>query len=182
MRRDFLKDLGIEESAIDKIMAENGKDIESAKAKYADYDDMKAQLESAKATLDKVKDYDQAKADVEKWKTEYDKAVAEGEQKIRRMERQGQVKDYMGAKRFVNAVTRDAISDKLMAELDKDESKGKSLDDLFKVVTEGMENIMVDDNAPQPPTIPGMSGKPGPGEDGVLAAFKRNNPGLKIDL
>ena len=87
----------------------------------------------------------------------------------------------MNGKKFVNAVTKDALGDKLLAELDKDESKGKSLDDLFKALTEGMENIIVDDNAPQPPTVPGMAGKPG-SEDGVLAAFKRNNPGIKIDL
>ena len=181
MTRDFLKKLEISEDLIDKIMAENGRDIEATKAKYADYDDIKSQLEGAKATLDKVKDYDQAKADVDKWKAEYDKAVAEGEQKIKRLERQGLVKDYMNGKKFVNAVTKDALGDKLLAELDKDESKGKSLDDLFKALTEGMENIIVDDNAPQPPTVPGMAGKPG-SEDGVLAAFKRNNPGIKIDL
>ena len=168
MKRDFLKELGISEDLIDKIMAENGKDIEATKAKYADYDDIKSQLEGAKA-------------DVDKWKAEYDKAVAEGEQKIKRLERQGLVKDYMNGKKFVNAVTKDALGDKLLAELDKDESKGKSLDDLFKALTEGMENIIVDDNAPQPPTVPGMAGKPG-SEDGVLAAFKRNNPGIKIDL
>ena len=40
MKRDFLKDLGIPEDKIDQIMAENGKDIESTKAKYADYDDI----------------------------------------------------------------------------------------------------------------------------------------------
>ena len=50
MKRDFLKELGIAEEAIDKIMAENGRDIEAAKAKYADYDDVKGQLETAKAT------------------------------------------------------------------------------------------------------------------------------------
>ena len=181
MKRDFLKELGISDDQIDKIMAENGKDIEATKAKYADYDDTKAQLESAKATLDKFKDYDQTKGEVAKWKAEYEKAIVEGEQKVKRLERQGLVKDYMGGKKFVNAVTKDALADKLLAELDKDDSKGKSLDDLFKALTEGMENIIVDDNAPQPPQVPGMSGKPG-NEDGVLAAFKRNNPGITIDL
>ena len=31
MKREFLKELGIEAEAIEKIMAENGKDIEKAK-------------------------------------------------------------------------------------------------------------------------------------------------------
>ena len=182
MKRDFLKEIGLADDVIDKIMAENGKDIESVKAKYADYDDIKSQLETAKATLDKFSDYDQTKNDVAKWKAEYEKAVKEGEQKIRSMERQGLVKDYLGGKKFVNELTKEALSAKLLAALDQEDSKGKSLDDLFKAATDGMSNIIVDDNAPQPPTVPGMAGKPGPGEDGVLAAFKRQNPGIKIDL
>ena len=181
MTRDFLKELGIADGAIDKIMAENGRNIEAAKAKYGDYDDIKAQLETAKATLEKFKDYDQTKGEVAKWKAEYEKAVKEGEQKLRNVERQGLVKDYLGQKKFVNELTKEALSGKLLAALEKEESKGKSLDDLFKAATEGLENIIVDDNAPKPPTVPGMAGKPG-NEDGVLAAFKKNNPGIKIDL
>lgn len=34
MKRKFLEDLGLEKEAIDKIMAENGTDIEAAKEKY----------------------------------------------------------------------------------------------------------------------------------------------------
>jgi len=181
MKREFLKDLGIADEAVDKIMAENGRDIEAVKTKFGDYDDIKAQLETAKSTLEKFKDYDQTKGEVAKWKAEYEKAVAEGEKKLRNLERQGLVKDYLGGKKFVNELTKEALSTKLLAALEQEESKGKSLDDLFKAATEGMENIIVDENAPKPPKVPGMSGKPGE-EDGVLAAFKKNNPGIKIDL
>lgn len=180
MKRDFLMKLGLADDVVDKIMAENGKDIEAAKNKFADYDDLKKQLETAKATMEKFKDYDQAKAEVVKWKADYEKAVAEGEQKIKELERQGQVKDFMGGKKFVNAVTKDALADKLLVELEKEESKGKSLDDLFKAVTEGMENIIVDDNTPQPPITPQMGGRAS-GEDGVVAAFKAMNPHIKVD-
>lgn len=48
MKRKFLEDLGIEKEAIDKIMAENGKDIENAKA---DYDTVKAELDTANTTI-----------------------------------------------------------------------------------------------------------------------------------
>ena len=40
MKTDFLAGLGIDEKAIPQIMAENGKDIERAKEKFADYDDL----------------------------------------------------------------------------------------------------------------------------------------------
>ena len=48
MKRSFLEDLGLEKEVVDKIMAENGKDIESAKA---DCDELKAELKTANATI-----------------------------------------------------------------------------------------------------------------------------------
>ena len=48
MKRNFLEDLGLEKEVVDKIMAENGKDIENAKA---DYDELKAELKTANATI-----------------------------------------------------------------------------------------------------------------------------------
>ncbi len=42
MKREFLSGLGLEKDTVDKIMEENGKDIEQAKSKYSDYDDLKA--------------------------------------------------------------------------------------------------------------------------------------------
>lgn len=48
MKRKFLEDLGIEKEVVDKIMAENGTDIEAAKA---DYDSLKKELETGKQQL-----------------------------------------------------------------------------------------------------------------------------------
>ena len=48
MKRKFLEDLGLEKEAIDKIMAENGSDIEAAKA---DYNSLKQQLDAANAQI-----------------------------------------------------------------------------------------------------------------------------------
>ena len=44
MKRKFLEDLGLEKEAIDKIMAENGNDVNAAKA---DYEAVRQQLEAA---------------------------------------------------------------------------------------------------------------------------------------
>lgn len=46
MKREFLKGLGIEDEAIDKIMEENGKDIESAKAKAKPDEETTKELEN----------------------------------------------------------------------------------------------------------------------------------------
>lgn len=180
MKRDFLESLGIETEAIDKIMKENGKDIESVKAKFADYDDLKQQLEKANATIEGWKDYDAIKADVAKYQQEAENAKKEAAAKVQQLELQAKVKDFTGNKKFVNDLTRDAINAQLEAALEKTESKGKSLEDLFKEITDGKENIVIDENKPTPPVVTGMQGNKGD-ENGVLAAFKRMNPDLKID-
>ena len=69
MNRDFLEGLKLDAATIDKIMAENGKDIEREKAKTAAAEqaarDTQAQLEKANKTLEGFADHDQIKADVE---------------------------------------------------------------------------------------------------------------------
>lgn len=64
MKTDFLKGLGLEQEAIDKIMAENGKDIAAEKAKTTkaegERDRYKEQLDTATESLDKFKDADPA--------------------------------------------------------------------------------------------------------------------------
>ena len=59
MKRDFLKDLGLEKEAIDSIMEENGKDIEAAKGDVKALESKISTLESDTATLKKqVEDRD----------------------------------------------------------------------------------------------------------------------------
>lgn len=48
MKRKFLEDMGLEKEAVDKIMAENGRDIAESKG---DYENIKAELENARATI-----------------------------------------------------------------------------------------------------------------------------------
>lgn len=64
MKTEFLKELGLEQDAIDKIMAENGKDVAAEQAKTAkavsERDNYKDQLATATASLEKFKDVDPA--------------------------------------------------------------------------------------------------------------------------
>ena len=51
MQRKFLEDLGLEKDIIDKIMTENGNDINATKSKLeTERDNYKSQLETATAT------------------------------------------------------------------------------------------------------------------------------------
>lgn len=62
MKTEFLKGLGLEPDVIDKIMAENGKDIATEKAKTTkaegERDNFKDQLATATESLEKFKDVD----------------------------------------------------------------------------------------------------------------------------
>lgn len=59
------------------------------------------------------------------------------------------VETFMGGKQFVNDLTAESIRGKLMAELDKDTAKGRSIDDIFKTIVSDKDgnqipNILVD--------------------------------------
>ena len=83
MKREFLENLGLEKDVIDKIMDENGKDINAEKAKATAKDDeikaLKEQIDTANKEIKSYKDMniDEIKQSVETWKTtakEHEKA------------------------------------------------------------------------------------------------------------
>ena len=158
MKRDFLEGLNLEADVIDKIMAENGKDIEREKAKFKDYDETKAKLEAANKTIEGFKDYETVKADVEKYKAESERIKKEADDKIAALERSSKVKDFLSGKKFVNDLTREALAAELAKQLESDAAKGKSLDELFEALTKDKENIFADDKKPTPPVVTGMAG------------------------
>ena len=60
MKRKFLEDLGLEKETVDKIMAENGADVNAAKA---DYDTLKQQMD---AQAQQIKERDKQLAELKK--------------------------------------------------------------------------------------------------------------------
>lgn len=89
MQRKFLEDLGLEKDVIDKIMSENGKDIESAKHRLeVERDNYKDSLETAQNALKEFEGVDvkelngkitQLTADLEKKDSDYQAKIAEME-------------------------------------------------------------------------------------------------------
>ena len=179
MKREELQELGLTDEQINSVMKLNGDDINREKSKFADYEQIKQQLEKANKTIDGMADYDNVKADVAKYQKEAADAKAEFDAKVKKLELQAKIKDFTSGKKFVNDLTRDAINAQLEAALDDDANKGKSLDELLKTLTDGKEDIFREENAPTPPIVPGMGGDKG-AEDGVTAAFKALNPTLNI--
>ena len=81
MQRKFLEDLGLEKEIVDKIMSENGSDIEKTKARLeAERDNYKEQLETAQNAL---KEFDgkieTLNNDLKNKETEYQSKIADME-------------------------------------------------------------------------------------------------------
>lgn len=88
MTRDFLKSLGIEDKAvIDQIMSENGKDIESEKTKFGDYDSIKSQLSEANKQIEEFGklDYDGVKKAADDYKAKFEQAQADSKKQLDEM-------------------------------------------------------------------------------------------------
>ena len=89
MTREFLKQLGIEDKAVvDKIMEENGKDINSEKAKFGDYETLKTQLSEANnkiAEFGKL-DFDGVKAMADDYKAKFEQAQADSKKQLEEMQ------------------------------------------------------------------------------------------------
>ena len=85
MKRSFLRELGIDAEIIDKIMAENGKDIEKYKSEIEDYVSEIKELKSKNVDMDKaIADAVKEKeAEFESKLAEKDKVIKETEDKVK---------------------------------------------------------------------------------------------------
>ena len=85
MKRDFLEGLGLEKDMVDRIMAENGADLEREKAKTnaakADLADAQGKLTAASAELESLKasnvDADNVRQQLSSLQAKYDKDTGE---------------------------------------------------------------------------------------------------------
>lgn len=183
MKTDFLRELGLDDEVIKKIMAENGKDIEREKEKAnaltTELSSVKSHAEELAQKLAGAGDVDKLKSDLTEWQEKAKAIEAESQAKLKKLETIGIVKDFANKKKFANEITKDAIASRLVELLESEESKGKSLDDLFSGLVDGKENILLDDTKPTPPAVIKMAGE-GDGDDGVTRAFKKLNPNLKL--
>lgn len=172
MKKEELIALGIDEEVASKVMELNGKDIQREQNKFADYEDLKSSLADTKQQLEALQGLkpEEMQQQIASLKEQLETSQAESAKKIAEMETTGKVKDFLTSKKFVNALTKDAITTQLVNALATDESKGKSLDDIFENLTKDMQNILVDDNAPKPPVQTNMTGTPSADDDAAVRA------------
>lgn len=168
MKTEFLKELGIAEDVVQKIFAENGKDIEQAKSKLqdqltaannkiAEYEKRIGELEAASGNAEKYKaDLEALQSQIAAEKAEAERIRLEQEAEAGYMSRFAAV---AGTAKFVNDMTREGVYRQFKDSLAKEENKGKGDKEIYDAITKDVPNIFENPNAPVP--IPGMGSVPG---------------------
>ncbi|OUP59069.1 phage scaffolding protein [Butyricicoccus pullicaecorum] len=191
MKREFLQNIKVGDAAlpkeiIDVIMDENGRDIEAVKAKFADYDTIKTQLEEAKTTIQSFKDQGQdieaARQKAAEWENKYNQAIADHEAEKAEREFMADIVDEITRRRGRN---KDAI----IGALGKDQMdalrSSKNRKDDIKAAFDKFQpdnSYLFDGEQTPPPYSPGAGSQNMGGKvSGVEAAFAKLNPGLKLD-
>lgn len=124
MKREFLKTLGLEDEAIDKIMTENGKDLEKAKSTTEkvnqELEKIKSELEANKQTLDeanaqiekfKEMDIEGIKRSADEWKAKYEADTKAFKEQLAQKDYEFAVKEFVGQYKFTNDFVKDAFID-----------------------------------------------------------------------
>ena len=158
MKREFIKGLlpDIADDVLDKIMGENGKDVETAKSKYGDYDTLKTQLAEANKAIEgfKALDVDGIKKAADEWKLKAETAEKEAAAKIADMEFNGLLDSAISGSKGKNAKAVKAL-------LDIDALKGsKNQSDDIKAALESIktENGYLFEDTQTPPPYAGGTG------------------------
>ena len=162
MKRDFLTELGIsDKDVIDKIMQENGKDIESVKSKYADYDSVKEQLTAANKQIEEFGklDYDGLKKTAEDYKAKFEAAEKESKEKIERMKFDTALDNALSAAKSKNVKALRALIDTDGLKLKDDKIIG--LDEQLKAIKADNGFLFESDDQSPVPRYSGSAGNLG---------------------
>lgn len=159
MKREFLENLGLDKETVDKIMAENGADIEREKAKATQ---AKADLADAQKQLaDRDKDLEQLKAtagDAEASKKALEELQAKYSTETEQLRSQIAERDYADAitrgiaakslKFSSKAAERDFIATVKGKKLELKDGELSGFDDLVKAHREAEPDAFAPDNPP----------------------------------
>lgn len=180
MKREFLKELGVADELIDKIMNENGQDIEKAKGELttvqSELKTVKEQLQSANSEIQKYKtmDIEEIKKSADDYKTKFEESEKKAQEEIKKMQLDYKIENLLLKEGAVNTKAVKALLDSSKISLDGDNIVG--LDDQLTTIKESEPWAF---NAQ--PTVRTKLPGGGPGEklSGVESRFYEKNPDLK---
>lgn len=150
MKRKFLEDLGLEKEDIDSIMAENGKDVEKAKA---DYEDVKAQLETANATITDLKKNNVDNEKLQNKVTEYETEITKLKDEAAKKDFNYRLEDALKGSKAKNLKALKALLDMDKVKLEGDKFTG--LEEQLTALKES-DAYLFDAEEQQPPQLGGF--------------------------
>lgn len=184
MKREFLQNFKVGDGelpkeVIDAIMAENGRDIEDAKKPFADYEDLKTQLQTAKDGLKAFEGVDvkDLQGQIQKLKNDMAEKEKEHQQKLDDLAFEGTLKDAITAAKGRNAKAIAALLDIETLKQSKDQSK--DIADALSKLKE--ESGYLFEGEQTPPPYAGGTGSGASGVGNNLVASMRAAAGLKND-
>lgn len=168
MKREFLKSLGLEDEVIDKIMSENGKDVEKQKREAekaaekiksleAEIETNKQTLAEANSQIEKFKgmDIESIQKSADEWKTKYENfqtdvenQKSEFEKKMKAQEYEFAAKEYINGLKFTNDFTKNAFLKEFMGqELKLAEGKFLGTEDYINQFKEKNPGVFAEETA-----------------------------------
>lgn len=180
MKTEELTALGLTEEQAKAVLVINGKDIEAAKSKFADYEDMKTQLSEANKQIEEFKgmDIDGIKKAADDWKLKAEQAQKDAEAKITAMQFDHALDGALSGAKAKNAKAVKALLDMEGLKMNNGEIVG--LNEQLEKVKEENGYLFEDDTAEQKPKFAGTT--PGASTpalaDGFIASA-RKAAGLK---
>ena len=175
VKREFLRELGIEDEVLDKIIIENGKDVQGLQAQIesltADRDGLREQLAAANEQIEGFKelDVDGIKAKADEWKQKAEQAERELDERIA-----GIQFDYALEKQLAGAKARDAGI--IMGLLDReglkltDDGKILGLDEQLSKIKEEKGFLFESEDEGMPQIVRGGTGGGGGSANDTAAA------------
>lgn len=168
MKREWLKALGLTDEQIDKIMGENGKDIEKAKGDLAtkekEVETFQGQLKDANKKIDEFKDLDvdEIKKQAKEYKEKFEKAEKEGKAELEKLQFEhklesalsgAKAKNIKAVKALINMEGLKLNGDDIVGLKEQLEAIQKDNDYLFDI------GDIEDNNEDNPPTFVRPSNK-----------------------
>jgi len=147
MKREDLKAIGLTDEQIDKVMTENGKDIEkyksSAEASKAEAESVKNQLTEANKQIESFKsmDIEGVKKSADEWKAKAEKAAADAEAQIKSLKFDHALDGALSSAKAKNAKAVKALLELQNLKLNEADGSIIGLDDQLKKIKEANDYL-----------------------------------------
>lgn len=162
MKREFLKEMGLSDEQIDKIMAENGKDIQAEQdkitAKQNEVDKLSAQLSEADERVKAFKDMnvDEIKTKAKEFEDKFNQSQAE----LKEARENALIDKVLGG---LNAHDVDVVKGLIKKDqLVFNDNKIVGLDEQIKALKESKGFLFKDDGGEKKPSFTSKTGDPEP--------------------